>query len=160
DVAPWRLAVVLEVSDQAARIGFQPGREPGGAVLRERLTGIVPIEGVKWVKPATPERGKPTRTTTVGQVLSPGDVIYVDPLAKTAAQAEPQFRLRQIPEVSGAMVVMDPWTGRCSRSLAVSLTIKVNLTVPPRRCVSPAPRSSRSSTRPPSTTAIHRPPLC
>jgi penicillin-binding protein 1A len=112
DVAPWRLAVVLEVSDQAARIGFQPGREPGGAVLRERLTSIVPIEGIKWAKPATPERGKPTRTVTVGQVLSPGDVIYVDPLPKTASQVEPQFRLRQIPEVSGAMVVMDPWTGR------------------------------------------------
>ena len=24
----------------------------------------------------------------------------------------PQFRLRQTPEISGAMVVMDPWTGR------------------------------------------------
>ena len=32
DVAPWRLAVVLETSDQSARIGFQPAREPGGAV--------------------------------------------------------------------------------------------------------------------------------
>ncbi|MGA8961578.1 MAG: transglycosylase domain-containing protein, partial [Pseudolabrys sp.] len=27
DVSPWRLAVVLEVSDQSARIGLQPGRE-------------------------------------------------------------------------------------------------------------------------------------
>ena len=31
DIAPWRLAVVLETSDQSARIGFQPAREPGGA---------------------------------------------------------------------------------------------------------------------------------
>src|SRR5262249_45826231 len=108
DIAPWRLAVVLEVSEQAARIGFQPGREPGGAVLRERQVGIVPVDGVKWAKPATPERGKPAKTATVSQVLSPGDVIYVDPLPKDATQ----FRLRQIPEVSGAMVVMDPWTGR------------------------------------------------
>ncbi len=29
DVAPWRLAVVLEVSDQAARIGLQPGARAG-----------------------------------------------------------------------------------------------------------------------------------
>src|SRR5690606_7201364 len=29
DVAPWRLAVVLETSDQSARIGFQPAREIG-----------------------------------------------------------------------------------------------------------------------------------
>jgi penicillin-binding protein 1A len=108
DIAPWRLAVVLEVSDQAARIGFQPGREPGGAVLRERQVGIVPVEGIKWAKPATPERGKPVAITRVNQVLAPGDVIYVDPLSKDATQ----FRLRQVPEVSGAMVVMDPLTGR------------------------------------------------
>jgi penicillin-binding protein 1A len=40
-------------------------------------------------------------------VLNPGDVIYVEPAA-----AEGQYRLHQIPEVSGAMVVEDPWTGR------------------------------------------------
>src|ERR1700747_3490083 len=27
DISPWRMAVVLDVSDQSARIGFQPGRE-------------------------------------------------------------------------------------------------------------------------------------
>src|SRR4051812_26352474 len=35
DVAPWRLAVVLDVTDQQARIGFQPPREPGGALSKE-----------------------------------------------------------------------------------------------------------------------------
>jgi len=103
----WKLAVVLETSDQAARIGFQPGREPGGAILRDRVVGIVPIEGVKWAKAASgPTRGKvPAK---VSQVLDVGDVVYVEPLAGK----DGQFRLRQLPEVSGAMVVMDPWTGR------------------------------------------------
>src|SRR5215471_3885083 len=32
DIAPWRLAVVLEADDASARIGLQPGREPGGAL--------------------------------------------------------------------------------------------------------------------------------
>src|SRR5262249_25761779 len=32
DIAPWRLAVVLEVADQAARIGLYPAREPSGAL--------------------------------------------------------------------------------------------------------------------------------
>ena len=50
DVAPWRLAVVLEVSDQSARIGLQPGREPGGFVSKERTIGILPLEGMKWAK--------------------------------------------------------------------------------------------------------------
>ena len=34
DIAPWRMAVVLEIGDQTARIGFQPAREPSGAVSR------------------------------------------------------------------------------------------------------------------------------
>jgi penicillin-binding protein 1A len=108
----WKMAVVLETSDQSARIGFQPSREPGGAVVRERRVGIVPIEGVKWAKPAEgPARGRvPTK---VSQVLEPGDVIYVEPLESKDGQADnQQFRLRQVPDVSGAMTVMDPWTGR------------------------------------------------
>ena len=50
DVAPWQLAVVLETGDQSARIGLQPGREPGGAVSNERPVGIVPLDGMKWAK--------------------------------------------------------------------------------------------------------------
>src|SRR5260370_6214713 len=39
DISPWRMAVVLETSDQSARIGFQPGRELGGAVAKGRESG-------------------------------------------------------------------------------------------------------------------------
>src|SRR5215475_7410504 len=107
DVAPWRLAVVLEATDQSARIGFQPAREPGGGLSKERETGILTIDGVKWAKPIWgPMKGKvPVK---VSQVLETGDVIYVEALAGK----DGQFRLRQVPEVSGAMVVMDPLTGR------------------------------------------------
>jgi penicillin-binding protein 1A len=101
DVAPWRLAVVLETNDQSARIGLQPGREPGGYVSKERDVGIVPLDGMKWAKTG----GK--AVTKVGQVLNPGDVIYVE-----AAKLAGQYRLHQVPEVSGAMVAEDPWTGR------------------------------------------------
>jgi penicillin-binding protein 1A len=112
DISPWRLAVVLETSDQSARIGFQPGRELGGAVLKDRQTGNITIDGVKWAKAASgPTKGR--APTTVSQVLSPGDIIYADPLlTKEGNVVEGQFRLRQLPEVSGAMVAMDPWTGR------------------------------------------------
>jgi penicillin-binding protein 1A len=101
DVAPWRLAVVLESSDQSARVGLQPGRDPGGYVSKERSIGIIPLDGVKWARSG----GK--AVSKVSQVLSPGDVIYVE-----AAKAEGQYRLHQVPEISGAMVVEDPWTGR------------------------------------------------
>jgi penicillin-binding protein 1A len=101
DIAPWRLAVVLEGSDQSARVGLQPGREPGGFVSKERTVGILPLEGMKWAKSGGRAVGKVT------QVVSPGDVVYVEP-----GKSEGQFILHQIPEISGAMVVEDPWTGR------------------------------------------------
>ena len=101
DVTPWRLAVVLEVNDQSARIGLQPGREPGGYVSKERAVGILPVDGMKWARTG----GKPI--AKANQVVNPGDVIYVEP-----AKTDGQFVLHQIPEVSGAMVVEDPWTGR------------------------------------------------
>ena len=108
DIAPWRLAVVLETGDQSARIGLQPGREVGGAVTRERQVGIVPVEAVKWARPATgSERFK--AISRVSQVLHPGDVVYVEPLNNKEMNT---YRLRQVPDVSGAMAVMDPWTGR------------------------------------------------
>jgi penicillin-binding protein 1A len=111
DVSPWRMAVVLETSDQSARIGFQPGRELGGAVAKDRQTGLITVDGVKWARAASgPARGK--TPTAVSQVLSAGDVIYADPLFKDGNPVEGQYRLRQLPEVSGAMVAMDPWTGR------------------------------------------------
>ena len=127
---PWRLAVVLEVSEQSARIGLQPGREIGGsgAVAKERNVGILPLDGVKWAKAASgPARFR--APTKVSQVVEPGDVIYIEPLERapkkdtkrrqtsdreedTEPAAGNLFRLRQVPDVSGAIAVMDPWTGR------------------------------------------------
>jgi penicillin-binding protein 1A len=96
DVKPWRLAVVLDVTGDAARIGLQPGREKFGEVARERETGLLSAEGMRW-------SGRTPRTA-----LTTGDVIYVEPLAGRPGQ----YRLRQIPDISGAMVAMDPHTGR------------------------------------------------
>ena len=112
DISPWRMAVVLESNDQSARIGFQPGRELGGAISKQRETGIVTLEGVKWARLLSgPYKGR--TPTSVAQVLQPGDVIYADPLfSKDGKAVEGQYRLRQIPELSGAMVAMDPHTGR------------------------------------------------
>ncbi len=105
DIDPWHMAVVLEVDEQSARIGLQPPRDPGGNIVKDREVGIVPLEGVKWAKPAS---GPARPIQRVSQVLSPGDVIYVEPLPDKPGQ----YRLRQVPEISGAMVVEDPHTGR------------------------------------------------
>ncbi|MCP8939484.1 penicillin-binding protein 1A [Alsobacter sp. SYSU M60028] len=95
DVQPWRLGVVLDVNGDVARVGLQPRREPSGAVERAREIGTINNDGAKWTR-------KPVR-----QVLSPGDVIYVEPEGSGAT-----LRLRQMPEISGAIVAMDPYTGR------------------------------------------------
>ena len=97
DVAPWRLAVVLDATDRTARIGLQPPRETSGAVGRERLTGAITLDGIRW-----------THKRSVRDALSPGDVVYVE-----AATGKPgDYLLRQIPKISGAIVAMDPYTGR------------------------------------------------
>jgi penicillin-binding protein 1A len=103
----WKLAVVIETGDQSARIGLYPTREPGGGITKDRPVGIVPLDGVKWAKAAEgPLRGRvPAK---VSQVLEVGDVVYVEPLNKESNT----WRLRQVPEISGAIVAMDPWTGR------------------------------------------------
>jgi penicillin-binding protein 1A len=57
---------------------------------------------MKWAK----TKGKAVKKAN--DVVVPGDVIYVEPMDKK----DGQYTLRQVPEVSGAMVVEDPWTGR------------------------------------------------
>ncbi len=71
----WRRGgwpAVLEVNDQSARIGLQPARDQGGYISKDRDIGILPLDGVKWARVG----GK--AVTKVGQVLNPGDVVYVE----------------------------------------------------------------------------------
>ena len=96
DVRPWRLAVVLAVEDAQLRVGLQPQRASNGLIPKTRDTGIVSLDGAKLLR------------AKFKGVISVGDVVYVDPMADKPGQ----FRLRQLPEISGAIVAMDPQTGR------------------------------------------------
>ncbi len=96
DVQPWRLAVVLDASDAGARIGLQPTKEKSGELVRERETGMLTSAGMAWTH------------RSPRAALTAGDVIYVEPIDK----APGQYRLRQVPEISGALMAMDPYTGR------------------------------------------------
>jgi penicillin-binding protein 1A len=97
DVQPWRLAVVLDGSDAAVRIGLQPTHDKAGEVVPDRDTGTLGLDGVKW-----------TGKRSMRALFSPGDVIYVAPVDGKPGQ----WRLQQVPEISGAIVAMDPYTGR------------------------------------------------
>ncbi|WP_311276432.1 penicillin-binding protein 1A [Methylobacterium sp. WCS2018Hpa-22] len=96
DVQPWRLAVVLSTTGGVAQIGLQPRREASGQVSKERETGTIAADGTRWT-------GR-----SPSAALNAGDVIYVEAIDGGRGQ----YRLRQRPEISGAIVAMDPFTGR------------------------------------------------
>lgn len=99
DVPEWRLAVVLGIDDKEATLGLQPDRTVSGEVDAARETGSLPLEQMKWAKKGLRK---------AGDLLSPGDVVYVEAVADTTGV----WTLRQPPAVQGALVAMDPYTGR------------------------------------------------
>ena len=90
------LAVALDVTDTAIRIGLQPEHDKSGAIVADRETGRSRSTAMRWT-------GRRPRG-----LVKPGDVVYVEPVDGQRGE----YRLRQIPEVSGACVAMDPFTGR------------------------------------------------
>src|SRR5215813_11880697 len=104
DLAPWRLGVVLDAQRGKAVVGLRPTRQADGSLAAEREAVEIPFEEMKW---ARTNRGVPK---AVNDVLSNGDVIWVAP--KDAGNAAGTWSLMQVPEVGGALVAMDPHTGR------------------------------------------------
>ena len=108
DIAPWRLAVALDVSEKVMTVGLQPGRGKDGKLVADREKKIIRLEQAKWAR-ASLEGGKlGPRVRRLSDLLSPGDVFYVAPSEK----APDVWELMQVPEVEGAIVVLDPHTGR------------------------------------------------
>jgi penicillin-binding protein 1A len=107
DIAPWRLAVVIEVADDKATIGIQPKTLLSGAVMPARETGTIPFDFMKWARPYVDGKKLGKEPKVVGDILKPGDVVYVAP-----GKAAGTWHLVQLPQVEGALVAMDPHTGR------------------------------------------------
>ncbi|MBA1158741.1 penicillin-binding protein 1A [Microvirga mediterraneensis] len=97
DIRPWQQAVVLTVDAKGARIGLRPDRDATGSVETARRTGRIVSRGIRW-----------TGKSRANDVLRVGDVVHVEPISK----ASKEYRLRQIPEISGALVALEPDTGR------------------------------------------------
>ncbi|WP_127143456.1 penicillin-binding protein 1A [Pelagibacterium montanilacus] len=96
DVPEWQLAVVLEAEGNSATIGLRPGVSVDGRVSSRRVEGSLQGSDVPWI------------SQSISSVLSRGDVIYVERVADT----QDRYGLRQVPEIGGALVAMDPRTGR------------------------------------------------
>ncbi|MGC1180231.1 MAG: penicillin-binding protein 1A [Methyloceanibacter sp.] len=113
DIDPWRLAVVLQADKDKATIGLRPTRTLTGALSKERETGTIPFSEVKWARPEL-KNGLGAAPKVLTDVIKPGDVIYVAPREPTDTEKDVagQWSLEQVPEVGGALVAMDPHTGR------------------------------------------------
>ncbi|MEH6476445.1 MAG: penicillin-binding protein 1A [Sneathiella sp.] len=99
-LSPWRLAVVLTVSDTDITIG-----------LKSDEKGTIRFKDMKWARPWRKGQRVGSWPKTPKAVVSVGDVVTVTDLE--GDNAEPGFySLEQIPDVSGGLVAMDPHTGR------------------------------------------------
>lgn len=94
----WRLAVVLESGANTARIGFKNSGQ-----------GTMPLSAVKWARQSLNDGyALGSVISRVNQVLKKGHVILVAPIEGSATQ----YALQQIPKVQGALIALDPHTGR------------------------------------------------
>ncbi|MEO3999162.1 penicillin-binding protein 1A [Mesorhizobium sp. CAU 1732] len=106
DVPEWTLAVVLGSSGEGLDIGIQPDRQASGEFVKERNTGFVATADMNWALRHTVD-GKRLKANSPAEVLKTGDVVFVEKKAEGDG-----YMLRQVPEVSGGMIAMDPHTGR------------------------------------------------
>lgn len=101
----WVKAVVKEVSAGRAEIETIDGDK-----------GSVPLSLLSWARKTLKNQGVSNPPKSVKDVLAKGDVVLVEKLgAKTAAAKKlpaDSYYLRQVPNVEGGLVALDPHTGK------------------------------------------------
>jgi len=110
DVPEWRLAVVLKADDKGVEIGLQPVRQLSGLPSEVRETGFIAADDMKWALRMIDPQGTRRTVKNPGEALRRGDVIFVE--KKTQEAADDHYLLRQPPKIQGALVAMEPVTGR------------------------------------------------
>jgi penicillin-binding protein 1A len=100
DIEGWRVAVVLELGGNDARLGVEG--------IEGETVQVMAGRDVRWARP-TLENGRfGSQAARVSNLLDVGDVILVRP----DSDAANRWSLRQVPEVQGGFVAMDVNTGR------------------------------------------------
>ncbi|HEX4157052.1 MAG TPA: penicillin-binding protein 1A [Rhizomicrobium sp.] len=95
-IETWRRAVVLGFEPEGiVDIGFDDGTR-----------GRMPFDEIKWARREAHDALVGAQPEKPQQVVKTGDVIYAEPVGHG------EYGLRQVPEVNGAIVAMDPHTGR------------------------------------------------
>ena len=103
----WQLAAVTGVEYRSAAIE-----------LRDGSLGRIPLEDMRWARHTLKDQRLGGGVRNARDVLAEGDVVLVERQGAASAVAArreatmPAYALRQIPDISGGVVVMDPKTGR------------------------------------------------
>ena len=105
----WQLAVVTEVASQHVRIG-----------LRDGTLGRIGLSDMKWARAWRPNQTVGPSISAPADVLVKGDVIMVEPLPNNKSH----YGLRQMPEINGAFIALDPHTGRVMAMVGGSSYLK------------------------------------
>ncbi|HEX6442016.1 MAG TPA: PBP1A family penicillin-binding protein [Stellaceae bacterium] len=116
-IPSWKLAAVTSVEAGGARV-----------TLRDGSTGTVALQDMLWARRALDDQRLGGAVHRIQDVVQPGDIVLVEGVRSTVAASaapvkaryvrqqpqptETRYLLRQIPDVSGGVVVMDPKTGR------------------------------------------------
>ncbi|MDX2142865.1 MAG: PBP1A family penicillin-binding protein [Rhodospirillaceae bacterium] len=94
----WALAVVTDVSKDRAQL-----------LMRDGQPGVIPLDQLTWARAQLPDQRVGERVQSAAQVVQPGDAVIVAPAANAPVGV---YALRQMPQVDGAIVALDPHTGR------------------------------------------------
>lgn len=101
----WQKAIVLKVENKKAQIQTLEGEK-----------GEIPLAVLAWARKCLQDQGISEAPNSVGKVLTAGDVVYVEKLSEKEIAAKKlsqnAYYLRQVPNVEGGLVAMDPHTGR------------------------------------------------
>jgi penicillin-binding protein 1A len=105
----WLMSVVLKVEDNSVTIGLGPEQ-----------AGVIPMSELVWARPWMADQELGPEVTDASNVLAVGDVVLVEPMSEsepdkdgtTVSYAEGTYGLRQIPDIDGGIISLDPHTGR------------------------------------------------
>lgn len=105
DVEGWHPAVVLELSDDAARIGIEGVETAAGG-------NWVPAEDVTWARKRMPDGTLGRRARVPADLVDVGDIVMVRAVTRDEDGSLVRWSLRQVPEIQGGFMAMDVNTGR------------------------------------------------
>ena len=88
-------AVVVDIDRSTAVLGFEDGS-----------LGALPFDGYVWARPKISDDAVGEEPRRVEDILERGDIVLVEQVENG------DFELSQIPEIEGALIALDPHTGR------------------------------------------------